>query len=75
MSLSVPERIQLVEDKWDTVAEMPEEVVLTMSRRRKLTAADATIRIQTRDPVGDGSGTDQEQTMSRRLIVRRSERR
>ena len=29
LSLSVPERIQLVEDIWDTVAEVPEAVSLT----------------------------------------------
>ncbi len=29
LSLSVPERIQLVEDIWDTIAEFPEEVRLS----------------------------------------------
>jgi putative addiction module component (TIGR02574 family) len=29
VKLSVPERIQLVEDIWDSIAEMPEELPLT----------------------------------------------
>jgi putative addiction module component (TIGR02574 family) len=29
LSLSIPERLQLVEDIWDTIAEVPEEVSLT----------------------------------------------
>lgn len=33
LSLSVPERIQLIEDIWDTVAEVPEEVTMTDAQR------------------------------------------
>jgi len=29
ISLSVPERIQMVEDIWDSIAELPDEVPLT----------------------------------------------
>lgn len=29
LNLSIPERIQLVEDIWDSIAEVPEEVALT----------------------------------------------
>jgi putative addiction module component (TIGR02574 family) len=29
LNLNVPERIQLVEDIWDTIAEVPEAVALT----------------------------------------------
>jgi putative addiction module component (TIGR02574 family) len=36
LSLSVPERIQLVEDIWDTVAEIPEEVVLTDEQKTEI---------------------------------------
>ena len=36
LSLSVPERIQLVEDIWDTVAEVPEEVVLTDEQKAEI---------------------------------------
>ena len=36
LSLSVPERIQLVEDIWDTIAEVPEEVVLTDEQKAEL---------------------------------------
>jgi putative addiction module component (TIGR02574 family) len=36
LSLSVPERIQLVEDIWDTVAEMPDEVVLTDEQKAEI---------------------------------------
>ena len=36
LSLSVAERIQLVEDIWDTVAEVPEEVELTSEQKVEL---------------------------------------
>lgn len=36
LSLSVPERIQLVEDIWDTIAELPEEVLLTDEQKAEL---------------------------------------
>ncbi len=36
LSLSIPERIQLVEDIWDTIAEMPDEVRLTEAQRAEL---------------------------------------
>ena len=36
LSLSVPERIQLVEDIWDTIAEVPEEVDLTDEQKAEL---------------------------------------
>ncbi|MBL7078027.1 MAG: addiction module protein [Kiritimatiellae bacterium] len=36
LSLSVPERIQLVEDIWDTIAEVPEEVGLTTDQKAEL---------------------------------------
>lgn len=36
LSLSVSERIQLVEDIWDTIAEIPEEVALTAEQETEL---------------------------------------
>ena len=36
LSLSVPERIQLVEDIWDTIAEVPEEVGLSDEQRAEI---------------------------------------
>ena len=36
MHLSVPERIQLVEDIWDSVAEVPESVTLTDEQKAEL---------------------------------------
>ena len=36
LSLSIPERIQLVEDIWDTIAEVPEEVGLTDEQKVEL---------------------------------------
>ncbi len=36
LRLSVPERIQLVEDIWDTIAEVPEEVGLTDEQKSEL---------------------------------------
>ena len=36
LSLSVPERIQLAEDIWDTVAEVPEAISLSDDERAEL---------------------------------------
>ncbi len=36
LNLSISERIQLVEDIWDTVAEVPEEVGLTDEQKAEL---------------------------------------
>jgi len=36
LTLSVPERIQLVEDIWDTIAEIPEHIGLTDELRAEL---------------------------------------
>jgi len=36
LSLSIPERIQLVEDIWDTIAECPEEVRLSDEQKAEL---------------------------------------
>ena len=36
LSLSVPERIQLVEDIWDSIVEVPEEVILTEEQKAEL---------------------------------------
>jgi putative addiction module component (TIGR02574 family) len=36
LSLSVPERIQLVEDIWDSIAAVPEEVCLTDAQKADL---------------------------------------
>jgi putative addiction module component (TIGR02574 family) len=36
LNLSVSERIQLVEDIWDTIAEVPDEVALTDEQKAEL---------------------------------------
>lgn len=36
LSLSVPERILLVEDIWDSIAEIPEEVPLSAAQQQEL---------------------------------------
>jgi putative addiction module component (TIGR02574 family) len=36
LSLSIPERLQLVEDIWDTIAEVPEKVSLTDEQKVEL---------------------------------------
>jgi len=36
LKLSVPERIQLVDDIWDTIAELPEEVALSDQQKAEL---------------------------------------
>jgi len=47
LSLSPAERIQLVEDIWDSIAEVPEAVVLTDAQRREL---DARLERHRKDP-------------------------
>ena len=44
LSLSVPERIQLVEDIWDTIVEIPEEVGLTDELKKELDSRLAAYR-------------------------------
>ena len=36
MSLSIPERIQMVEDIWDSIAELPDEIPLTKEDKAEL---------------------------------------
>ncbi len=36
LSLSIPERIQLVTDIWDTIAEVPEEIDLSEEQKAEL---------------------------------------
>lgn len=36
LSLSVPERILLVEDIWDSIAEIPEEILLSTEQQQEL---------------------------------------
>lgn len=36
LQLSIPERIQLVEDIWDSVAASPEEVAITEAQKEEL---------------------------------------
>lgn len=36
LSLSVPERIQLVEDIWDSIAETPEQIGLTDGQKAEI---------------------------------------
>jgi putative addiction module component (TIGR02574 family) len=36
LNLSISERIQLVEDIWDSIAELPEAIILTDDQKREL---------------------------------------
>ena len=47
LSMSVPERLQLVEDIWDSIAECPEAVELTTQQRAEL---DRRLEAFRRDP-------------------------
>jgi putative addiction module component (TIGR02574 family) len=47
LGLSVPERILLVEDIWDSIAEFPEEVPLTVAQKQEL---DMRLEAYHRDP-------------------------
>ena len=64
LSLSVPERIQLVEDIWDTIAEVPEEIALTDEQKAEL---DRRLDAYHQNP-GEGSpwGLVRERIMGRR---------
>jgi len=64
MSLSVSERIQLVEDIWDSIAEVPESVRLTDEEKAEL---DRRLDAYHRNP-GEGSpwGTVRERIRSRK---------
>lgn len=70
LDLSIPERIRLVEEIWDSIAEVPEAVSLTEAQRRKL---DARLQDDHRDP---SAGSPWEEVkaaaspMSRRLFIR-----
>lgn len=47
LSLSVPERIQLVEDIWDSIAEVPGQVPLSDEQKAEL---DRRLEAHRRDP-------------------------
>ena len=47
LSLSIPERILLVEDIWDSIAEIPEVVSLTAAQKQEL---DSRLDAYHRDP-------------------------
>jgi len=49
LKLSVPERIQLVEDIWDSIAELPQEVPLTEAQKAEL---DRRLDAYRQDPTG-----------------------
>ncbi len=64
LGLSIPERIQLVEDIWDTIAELPEEVRLTDEQKVEL---DRRLDAYHRNPdEGTPWGTVRERIRSRR---------
>jgi putative addiction module component (TIGR02574 family) len=44
LDLSVAERIELVQDIWDSIAEMPEDLVLTEEQKAELDARSAKLR-------------------------------
>ena len=64
MGLSVPERIQLVEDIWDSIAEIPESVPLSDEQKAEL---DRRLDAYHQNP-GEGSpwGMVRERIRSRR---------
>lgn len=49
LELSVPERIQLVEDIWDSIAALPESVVLPQAQKEEL---DRRLEALAADPEG-----------------------
>ena len=64
LSLSIPERIQLVADIWDTIAEVPEEVRLTDEQKAEL---DRRLEAYHRNPdAGSPWGMVRERIRSRR---------
>ena len=64
LSLSVSERIQLVEDIWDTIAEVPEEIGLSDEQKAEL---DTRLDAYHQNPeVGSPWGMVRERIRSRR---------
>jgi putative addiction module component (TIGR02574 family) len=47
LGLSVPERIQLVEDIWDTILDVPESITLTNKQKAEL---DIRLKAYEKDP-------------------------
>lgn len=67
LSLSISERIQLVGDIWDTVAEMPEEVTLTDEQKAEI---DRRLDAYHQNPdEGSPWGVVRDRIISRRLDV------
>ncbi len=54
LNMSVPERIQLVEDIWDSIVEVPEQVELTPAQKAEL---DRRLEAYHRNP-GEGTPWD-----------------
>jgi len=44
LDLNVAERIELVQDIWDSITEMPEDIVLTDEQKRELDARSAELK-------------------------------
>lgn len=64
LNLSVAERIQLVEDIWDSIAEVPEQIALTEDQKAEL---DHRLEAYRRDPnAGSPWGVVRERIRSRR---------
>lgn len=64
LSLSIPERIQLVEDIWNTIAEFPDEVRLTDEQKAEI---DRRLDAYLQNPdEGSPWGTVRERIRSRR---------
>jgi len=55
LGLSVPERIQLVEDIWDTIVEVPERIALSKEQKAEL---DIRLAAYEKDP-DDGSSWEE----------------
>ena len=61
--LSVPERILLVEDIWDSIAEIPEELHLSAAQKREL---DMRLEACRRDPQAGSSWAEVRERISKR---------
>jgi putative addiction module component (TIGR02574 family) len=63
LSLSVPERILLVEDIWDSIAEIPESVPLTMAQKQEL---DNRLDAYHRDPLAGSPWSEVRERIQKR---------
>ena len=63
LALTIPERVQLVEDIWDSILEDPQEIPLTAAQKREV---DRRRRAHKQDPAAAKPWTEIRERLKRR---------